>query len=229
MNYKTTDTQKYTETHNLDFDLKNGSILMVNAWPVNSHTQFSISPTGSTSKSSISRLNENQKVKNQRDGINLWASGFCTSCSALSEASSWQTRNAKNDNVILIYDSKVKIVMNISEPAFSVFDDDEEFWMTFRVRHLSWGGKWESPENFQFDVCLGWLRMRVGEWWIFLALALRWGGVNGNERGGWVENELEFWMRNTKQTSWQLCFVSWHAINSKYLSSRRSTASHRLS
>lgn len=132
-------------------------------------------------------------------------------------------------NVILIYDSKVEIVMNISEPAFSVFDDDEEFWMTFRVRHLSWWGKWESPENFQFDVCLGWLRMRVGEWWIFLALALRWGGVNGNERGGWVESELEFWMRNTKQTSWQLCFVSWHAINSKYLSSRRSTASHRLS
>lgn len=182
----------------------------------------------STSKSSISRLNENQKVKNQRDGINLWASGFCTSCSALSEASSWQTRNAKNDNVILIYDSKVEIVMNISEPAFSVFDDDEEFWMTFRVRHLSWGGKRKSRK---FPIwCL--LRMiedeSCGGWWIFLAVVLRWGGVNGNERGGWVESELEFWMRNTKQTSWQLCFVSWHAINSKYLSGRRFMASHRL-
>lgn len=174
----------------------------------------------------ISRLNEKASEKSKgkiyrRDGINLRASVRCSVKRQLGIRPKWERRN---DNVILIYDSKVEIVMNISASVLKMMRNFE-FWMTFRGfdSSLSWGG---SPENFQFDVCLGWLDgVGVGGWWIFL-----WA-----EKGGvmvmkgwkvWILNERE---SETPQTNHlAIIFVSWNAINSKYLSSRCSVASHKL-
>lgn len=160
MNYKTRQTSKRRETRNLDSD-RNGSILMIDP-RTHTHNSRYLFPQQRTR---LFDLMKNRREKNRRDGINLWASVR----GARWSVKSTKTRNerrAKNDNVILIYDSEVEIVMNISGLLRSAYEDDEEFQMTFRVRHLSWGGKVggvKVPKIFQFDFCLGWLKRR-GEW-----------------------------------------------------------------